>query len=98
MSRKDLLFMSVEDCILICAKKNVIGTAHTGDMRLKAKKTISMNAGSIYRGGGNIKVKSSDKIELEADGNIEGKSGADITLEASGNVVIQGATVTITGS
>lgn len=98
MSRRDLRFMSVEDCILICAKKNVIGTAHTGDIRLKAKKTISMSAGSIYGGAGNIKLKSSGDIELEADGNVTSKAGGDTTVEASGNVVVQGATVTITGS
>src|SRR5205814_2021413 len=47
MSRRDLRMISVEDCILICAKKNLIGTAHTGDIRLTAKKTASISAGSI---------------------------------------------------
>ena len=41
MSRRDLRLLSVEDCILVCAQKNVISTAHTGDMRLRAKKTDS---------------------------------------------------------
>lgn len=95
MSRHDLRVLSVEDCILLCAKKNLIGTAHTGDVRLKAAKTVSITGGSIVGTAGNIKLKASDTIEIDADGNITITSAANIAIEAAGSVVISGAEVTL---
>jgi type VI secretion system VgrG family protein len=97
MSRRDLRFVSVEDCILICAKKNLIGTAHTGDVRIKAQKTVSLTGGSIIGSAGTIKTKSSGDTEIAADGDITVSAGGNVAVEASGDVLIKGATVTIEG-
>ncbi|MEZ4294667.1 MAG: type VI secretion system tip protein TssI/VgrG [Polyangiaceae bacterium] len=97
MSRRDLRMISVEDCILICAKKNVISTAHTGDMKLTAKKTVSITGGSIQGSAGSIKLKSSDTIDIDADGNITITSAGDIGIEAAGSLLLKGADVTVEG-
>src|SRR6185369_13369255 len=67
MSRNDLRVIIVEDCVLVCARKNIIGTAHTGDIRLRAAKTISMNAGSIIGNAGTIKTHSTSETTIESD-------------------------------
>lgn len=97
MSRRDLRVISVEDCVLVCAKKNLIGSAHTGDIRLTARKTASISAGSIHGSAGSITLKSSDTIDIDADGNITVTSAGNIAVEAAGDVLIKGATVTIEG-
>jgi len=37
MARRDLRFMSVEHCIVLCARKNLFATGHTGDVRVRAR-------------------------------------------------------------
>ena len=103
MSRRDLRFVSVEDCILWCAKKNVIGTAHTGDIRLRAKKTISMTAGSIIGNAGTIKthstsettIQSDNVIALEAASSLMIHSGGEIVINADGNITVTSPSITI---
>lgn len=95
MSRRDLRLLSVEDCILVCAQKNVISTAHTGDMRLRAKKTMSLTAGGITGSAGTITLSSSGNTEVKADGDITVSAGGNVALEAGGDLVITAATVTI---
>lgn len=103
MSRRDMRFTSVEDCIVVCAKKNIIGTAHTGDIRLKAKKTISMTAGSIIGEAGTIRTHSSsettiasdDVIALDAASTIMISSGGEIVISADGNINVRAPSITI---
>ena len=95
MSRKDLRLLSVEDCILLCAKKNLIGAAHTGDMKLSAKNTMSLKAGGLTASAGSITLSSGDTIKVDANGDITVKSGGNVTVEAAGDVVVKGATVTV---
>jgi type VI secretion system VgrG family protein len=99
MARRDLRFMSIEHCIVLCAKKNVFATAHTGDVRIRAKKTISMNAGSIVGSAGSISTKSSGDTKIDADGDILANAAGGIVAVAGGSIAIYaGSVVTITGS
>ncbi|MBK8258835.1 MAG: type VI secretion system tip protein VgrG [Polyangiaceae bacterium] len=97
MSKRDLRIISVEDCILVCAKKNVISTAHDGDWRLTASGTVAIKGGSIDGSAGSIKFKSSDTIDIDADGNITITSAGDIAVEAAGSLLLKGADVTVEG-
>jgi type VI secretion system VgrG family protein len=97
LSRRDLRFTSVEDCILVCARKNIIGTAHTGDIRLRARKTISMNAGSIIGNAGTIKTHSTSETTITSDDVIALNAATTIMIDSSGDVVIKASgSVTIT--
>ncbi|HHH30816.1 MAG TPA: type VI secretion system tip protein VgrG [Polyangiaceae bacterium] len=73
MSRHDFRLTSVEDCILVCANKNLIGSAHTGDIRLTAKDATTITAAGIHLsattvtiGSENTTIKASDTVEIEA--------------------------------
>jgi type VI secretion system VgrG family protein len=98
MSRKDLRFISVDDCILVCAKKNIIETAHTGDIRMRAKKTISMAAGAIIGNAGTIKTKSTGDTEIVADADITISAGGAVAIEADGEILIKAPTITLQGA
>ena len=99
MSRSDLRLLSVEDCILLCAQKNLIGTAHEGDVRWRAKNTVALTGGSIVGSAGTITFKSSGNTTIEADGDVTVKAAGNITLDAGGNVSIKaGGSVTIEGA
>lgn len=95
LSRRDLRLLSVEDCILLCAQKNVISTAHSGDMRLRAKNTMALTAGGITGSAGTIRFSSSGNTEVKADGDITVSAGGNVAIEAGGDLVITAATVTI---
>jgi type VI secretion system VgrG family protein len=98
MARRDVRMISVECSIHACAKKNIIGTAHTGDIRLRAAKTISMNAGSIIGNAGLIKTHSSSETNIVSDDVIEINAASTIIIDSSGDVVIMaGGNVNITG-
>lgn len=97
MSRQDLRFMSVEDCILACAKKCVVMTSHTSDIRMHAKKSVSMTAGSIVGSAGTVSSSSSGDTSVIADADITISAGGNLTVEAGGDAVLTGATVTIKG-
>jgi type VI secretion system VgrG family protein len=97
MSRRDLRFISVEDCILVCAKKCIVATAHTGDIKMKAKRTISMAAGSIIDSAGTIKTHSSSETTIESDDVIAIEAASTVMIHSGGDVVIKGdGSVTIT--
>jgi uncharacterized protein (DUF2345 family) len=81
MARHEMRLVSIEDCILACAKKNVIATAHTGDMKLTAKKEIAIQGGSISCSGGHVAIT----------------SGKDILIKADGTITIQGAKIVLKG-
>lgn len=73
MSRRDFRLTSVEDCILVCANKNLIGSAHTGDIRLAAKEAITITAAGIHLSAGTVTVDSEnttidarDTVEIDA--------------------------------
>lgn len=89
MSRHDLRILSVEDCILICAKKNLVASAHEGEMRLTAKQAILIRGGSVAISG--------SPITMDSGSDIKARAAAKITIKAGGDVEIEGANVTIKG-
>lgn len=105
MARKELRITSVEDCILVCAHKNLVAAAHTGEMRLKAQKTVSIQGGSVvasggYVGlnaGGDFVVDAGGDAKVTAGGDLAASAGGSVSIEAGGAVSIKGATVTIEG-
>ncbi len=99
MSRRDLRLTSVEDCILICAKKNLIGSAHEGDIRMVAlnaieltttgpDSTISLTSPTIELDSDNTTIKATEKVEIEA---------ARVVIYATKGILLHGS-VTITGN
>jgi type VI secretion system VgrG family protein len=95
MARRDLRFMSIEHCIVLCAKKNIFATAHTGDVRVRAKNTISMNAGSIVGSAGTITTHSSANTEINADGDIVANAAGSVAIMAGASIVIVGSDITL---
>lgn len=93
MSRRDFRLTSVEDCILVCANKNLIGSAHTGDIRFSARNAVTVTAAGIHLSAGtviidseNTTIKASDTVEIEAQKVII--KAPSITLD--GSVVVTG--------
>jgi hypothetical protein len=84
MSRHDLHAVSVEDCILLCAKKNLIGTAHDGDVRITAGGTVAVEGASIVGTAGTITFESGGEMKLKA-GDMITIDGADVLIK--GDVV-----------
>lgn len=97
MARRDLRLTSVDDCVVACAHKNVVATAHTGEMRLRAKKQVAIQGGSVNVSGGYVGVSSGGDIHVKAGGNIGAKAGGDASIEAGGTVTIKGGVVEIEG-
>ena len=95
MARRDLRFMSIEHCIVLCAKKNLLATAHAGDARIKAKKMVAITGGSIVGSAGTVTFTSSGDTEVRADGNVKVVAGGNVSVEAGGDVTVVGATVTV---
>jgi len=99
MGRYDIKLVSDEHCILQCAEKNFVATAHTGDMHLKAKQQISVVGGSISGSAGYIGLSSGGDIEASATADITVDAGADITISAGGDIAITaGGVVTISAA
>jgi len=99
MGRYDIKLVSSEHCILQCAEKNFVATAHTGDMRLAAKQQVRVVGGSITGSAGYIGLSSGGDIEASATADITVDAGADITISAGGDIAITaGGTVTISGA
>lgn len=95
MAKKDLRVHSIEDCILVCAHKNLIGSAHTGDVRYYAKNTILLQGGAIQGSAGDIKFDSSGDVKVEAAGNIQVEAGGNVAVKAGGEVTVDAPTVVI---
>jgi hypothetical protein len=85
MGRQDLYLTSIEHCILACAHKNLIATAHDGDMHLQAKNEMTMKAASIEESAGQITLAGGDILI----------TGRNITITASGVLKLEGASVEI---
>lgn len=96
MSRRDLRVHSVEDCILLCAKKNLVGSAHTGDVKLTAEKTVSLTGGSITGSAGTISLESTN-AKIHASGDIEIKADGSMVLK-SPSVTIEADTIRLVGT
>jgi type VI secretion system VgrG family protein len=88
MARRDLRIHSIEDCILICAEKNLVGSAHTGDVRLNAHQTVQLAASAIEGTSATIHFQSSDRTQIGSDATMD--------LVAGDALNLQGTTVTIT--
>ncbi|MFT3765788.1 MAG: type VI secretion system tip protein TssI/VgrG [Minicystis sp.] len=104
MARRDLRLNSIEDCILVCAHKNFVAAAHTGEMRLKAQKTVSVKGASVVVSGGYVGLDAGDlratargDVTVTAGGDMAASAGGSVSIEAGGAVSIKGATVTIEG-
>ena len=105
MAKKDLRVHSIEDCILVCAHKNLIGSAHTGDARFYAQKTILLQGGAIQGSAGdikldssgNVKVKAAGDITVDADGSVKVKAGSEVTVDAP-SVTITAGTIRLVGT
>jgi uncharacterized protein (DUF2345 family) len=97
MSRRDLRIHSVEDCILVCANKNLIGSAHEGDVRLHAKETVLLQGGSLQGSAGQIALNASEDVKVEAGGAIAVKAAADVTIEGA-TVTISAGVIRLVGS
>jgi len=96
MARHDIHLVSVEHCILACAHKNVIATAHEGDMHLQAKKVMTARAGAIAASAGSVTVEAGS-VDVHATGNITIKADGDITLDAAGMLTLKGGNVVVDG-
>ena len=94
MAREDLHLVSIEHCILVCAQKNLIASAHSGDMRLTADQTVSVTGGSVTVNGGSISLGSGGKTVIKAGGDVE-IEGANVTIK--GGVITLDGNVDITG-
>jgi len=94
MSRHDLRITSVEDCILVCAQKNLIGSAHEGDIRLTASETVRLEGASIEGYAGEVRVEA-ENITVLADGDVEIEASS-VTIRAP-SITLDGS-VTITGN
>jgi hypothetical protein len=97
MSRRDLRIHSVEDCILVCANKNLIGSAHEGDVRLHAKETVLLQGGSLQGSAGQVAFNASEDTKIEAGGAIAMKAAADVTIEGA-TVTISAGVIRLVGS
>ena len=97
MARRELQVMSGEDCVLICAHKNVVITAHTGSMKLKAQQQAAISAGSISASAGPIRVTSTATIDVHADGSITVEGAGDIHVKAAGTLHVEAARVEVSG-
>jgi len=76
-----------EHYILIDTKaKKITIECKTGDMLLKAEKTITMECKDLV-------VKASGSIKQESGGATTTKAGADMNIEASGTLTAKGATI-----
>ena len=104
MARRDLRLTSVDDCIVACAQKNVVATAHTGEMRLRAEKqvairggSVQVTGGSIALSGGDVTVRASGDIGAKADGNASLEAGGHVTIKGGGTVMIEGGSIVLKG-
>lgn len=86
MSRRDLRILSVEDCILVCAKKNLVQSAHDGDVRVTAGQLITLE-------GAEIKGKA-QKIQMQSGSHSISSGG--VTITAS-KVTIKAADIKLEG-
>lgn len=89
LARDDLRLTSDKECILMCGQKNVIITAHTGSLGLKAGRAATISAGSVAVSGGAITARAGADLALEAKG--------DVRVKAGGTVHVEGAAVEISG-
>jgi len=102
MAREDIKVMSIEHCILVCAHKNLIASAHTGDMRLTAENTVAIKGAKITGEADQVIVSAggvsvgAGTITMEASGDVTIKAGGTITLEAP-DVIVDG-NLTVTGT
>ena len=95
MSKNDIRVTSVEDCITLCAKKHLIGSAHTGDVRWVAAHTVFLAGGNIFGTAGEIKFKASECFIVKAVDNILLGTDADCLVVAAGDIGMNAAGVVI---
>lgn len=96
MSRADLRIVSVEDCVLVCAHKNLIGSAHTGDIRLTAEGAVAIRSASIVATTGDITVDASGDIRIKAANIVVECENLDI--EAHGRTRVSTSHLTVENS
>ncbi|MCC6524499.1 MAG: type VI secretion system tip protein VgrG [Polyangiaceae bacterium] len=105
LARRDLRLKSMEHCIQLCAHKNLIASAHTGDVRITAAGVAAIRSGSVTCGTGDVTVDASGDVSVtaggdlavDAAGTVGVSAGGDATIEAGGTITIKGGTVVIEG-
>jgi hypothetical protein len=97
ISRGEIELVSGDDCVLVCADKDVIVTAHSGSMKLTAQQHASISAGSVSVSGSLIRLASGADIEVHADGSISVEAAGDVRVKAGGTVTVSGAAVELSG-
>jgi len=97
MARRDIRLTSIEHCIHLCAHKDLNAAAHSGSMRMKAQKQVSIQGGSVSVSGGWVSINSGGDVIVKAGANLKAAAGADVSIEAGGTATIKGATVIIEG-
>jgi hypothetical protein len=97
VSRRELELVSTEDCVLVCAEKNVIVSAHEGSMELTAREHAAIIAGSVSVSSGPVGVTSSADVRVRADGCIEVEAAGDVCVKAAGSVKVEAAAVEVSG-
>jgi hypothetical protein len=92
---RELELVSGEDCVLVCAEKNVLLTAHRGSIELQAAQHASLAAGSVAVSAGPIRVTSTADIRVLSDGSIEVEAAGDVRVKAGGKVTVEGTSVEV---
>jgi len=64
LAKKDILVKSVEDCILLCANKNLVASSHCGDIRLEAAQTVSISGPTIQATGDTVVFDGSKEFRI----------------------------------
>jgi type VI secretion system VgrG family protein len=95
LARRELALTSEEECVLVCADKNVVVTAHTDSIRLKASRSLEATAGSITASGGPIRVTSTATIDVHANGSITVEADGDVHVKAAGAVKVEAPAVEV---
>ncbi len=97
MARRDLRLLSAEDCVIVCAQKNLIGTAHDGDVRFHAGGSLSLRGADIRADASPAAFKVSGTMTIKADGDLTVEAGGGLTLKAS-SVSIEAADIRCAGN
>ncbi|MEM6788176.1 MAG: type VI secretion system tip protein TssI/VgrG [Myxococcota bacterium] len=88
LSRQDLRLRSTQDCILVCAQKNLVATAHEGEVRLEAAETMRLSAASLEGYAGYVRLEAED-VSIQADN--------EFLVEAS-TVIVRASSITLDGN
>jgi hypothetical protein len=83
--------------VLIDGNSNKISVTSEGEMSIKAKTTLNIEAQDINMKatGGNISIKANTNLDMKASSNFTLKAGAQGTVQASSTLTVKGSQVNI---